>query len=57
MNNFHILIITFLFTSYAGAYFHSGITKNIISINEYLQSNSTEIDPNGCVWPPCDDDW
>lgn len=55
MNKLYILIFSFLFTSYASAYFYDQMTKNITSINEYSQSNTDTSDPEICVWPPCDE--
>ncbi|MCT8262963.1 hypothetical protein [Proteus terrae] len=57
MNKNYILILSFLFTSYASAHFYEEVKENRASINEYFQSNSNASDPSACVWPPCDDEW
>lgn len=57
MNKLYILIITLLFTSYAGACFHSKTEKYTTSFYELAQSSPSTFDATRCVWPPCDDDW
>ncbi len=57
MNKLYILIFSFFSTGYANAYFQDGITKNDISVNECYQNKTNTDDPDGCVWPPCDDEW
>ncbi|WP_311753113.1 hypothetical protein [Proteus columbae] len=54
MNKLYILIFSFLFASYASAYFYGKGEKNITSKIEYSQSNTDPQDPEICVWPPCD---
>ncbi|MCT8232791.1 hypothetical protein [Proteus terrae] len=57
MNKKYILILSFLFTSYASTHFYEEAKENRASINEYSQSNSNTSDPSGCVWSPCNDEW
>lgn len=54
MNKLYILIFSFLFASYASAYFYDKGEKNITSKIEYSQSNTDPQDPEICAWPPCD---
>lgn len=57
MNKSYILIFSFLFASYASAYFDDKVEKNITSKIEYSQNNSNISASSRCVWPPCDDGW
>lgn len=57
MIKLYILILSFLFSSYANAQFHNKNIQSKLSINEYSQNKTNMTDPNGCVWPPCDDEW